>query len=395
MKSIPNKVLMFGPDNSHALGVVRELAAANIDFEFLVQGKAQKCATKSRYCRKFREFASYDDALDYAIKNYGNAFHKAILLAMGDLIAEKFDNRYSELSKLFYLSGTKQQGLLTKFDDKNLMCEKARVHGFSVPYTKEYKLGDDLSDVPYPCIIKPNIVNSRGEFKTKILQNKEEFDSFKRYLSPQNSYVIQQYISKEYDLLVYGCRMKDGSVVLSGTYYKDRWSDDGGASHGYVIAEIPDYCNRKGIASFLADIDYYGLFSVEYGLEKGVAYFYEFNLRNDGTTNVFFGGGANLPAAWAFDCADIEFDGATKVDGKRYVINETLDQINIIKGVVSKEQWKKDYAQATIFYFYDKDDIEPWRIAKKGLWYKLRINSLLHEYKPVIVHWLRKIGFKK
>ena len=395
MQSIPNTVLIFGPDNSHALGVVRELAAANIDFEFLIQGKAKKIATKSRYCKKYHEFKSYDEAIEYAIHNYGNATHKAILLAMGDLIAEKFDNRYAELSKLFYLSGTKEQGLLTKIDDKNLMCEKAISHGFSVPFTKQYILGDDCSDIPYPCIIKPNIVNSRGEFKTKILYSSEEFEHFKKYLSPKNSYVIQQYINKEYDLLIYGCRMKDGSVVLSGIYYKDRWSDDGGASHGYVIKEIPDYCNPKGINTFLADINYYGLFSVEYGLENGIAYFYEFNLRNDGTTNVFFGAGSNLPAAWAYDCADQKKIGGIYVNGKHYVINETLDQINIIKGVVSKEQWQRDYKEASVFYFYDKEDLEPWRNAKKGLWYKLRVNAFLHKYKPVIVHWLRKIGLKR
>lgn len=68
-------------------------------------------------------------------------------------------------------------------------------------------------------------------------------------------------------------------MVLAGTYYKDRWSDDGGASHGYIVPDIPEYTNPKGIESFLREIDYYGLFSVEYGLYKGVAYFYEFNLR--------------------------------------------------------------------------------------------------------------------
>ena len=54
-------------------------------------------------------------------------------------------------------------------------------------------------------------------------------------------------------------------MVLAGTYYKDRWSDDGGASHGYIVPDIPEYTNPKGIESFLREIDYYGLFSVEYG----------------------------------------------------------------------------------------------------------------------------------
>ena len=76
---------------------------------------------------------------------------------------------------------------------------------------------------------------------------------------------------------------------------------------------------------------------------------------------------------------------------KKYVINELLDRINIINGVVSKEQWEKDYKQATAFYFYDENDMEPWNCAKKGMWYKLRISAFLKKYKPIIVHWLRKI----
>ena len=47
--------------------------------------------------------------------------------------------------------------------------------------------------------------------------------------------------------------------------------------------------------------------------------------------------------------------------------------------------------QATAFYFYDENDMEPWNYAKKGIWYKLRLSAFLHKYKPIIVHWLRKI----
>lgn len=391
METIPNKVLLFGPDGSHALGVVRELGTANIQFELLLKGKSQNIATQSRYCQEYHEFSTYDKAINYAIEKYGNSCDKAILLAMGDLAAEVFDKRYNELSKMFYLSGTREQGLLTRIDDKTLMCAKAQEHGFSVPFTKEYRPGDGINDIPFPCVIKPNIVNSRGEFKTKVLLNQIEFENFSKLLSPKNTYVIQQYINKECDILIYGCRYKDGHVDMAGSYYKDRWSDDGGGSHGYVIGEVLGYCNPKGIETFLSDIDYVGPFSVEYGLQNDTAYFYEFNLRNDGTSHVFFHCGAWTLANWVADYANIQSDYPSKVEGKKYVINELLDKINIIYGVVSKEQWKKDYEQATAFYFYDENDLEPWREAKKGMWYKLRLNAFLHKYKPVIVHWLRKV----
>lgn len=391
MDRIPNKVLLFGPDGSHALGVVRELGSAGIQFELLLKGKSQNLATKSRYCQDYHEFSTYDNAIDYAIEKYGDLHDRAILLAMGDLAAEVFDKRYNELSKLFYLSGTRKQGLLTRIDDKTFMCAKASEHGFCVPFTMEYKKGGNIDDIPFPCIIKPNIVNSRGEFKTKVLQNPGEFQKFCKLLSPENTYVIQQYINKECDILIFGCRYKDGHVDVAGSYYRDRWSDDGGGSHGHVIGDVLEYCNPKGIESFLRDIDYVGPFSVEYGLQNGTAYFYEFNLRNDGTSHVFFHCGAWTLVNWVADFASIKSDYPSRVEDKKYVINELLDKINVINGVVSKKQWEKDCKQATAFYFYDEDDLEPWKYAKKGMWFKLRLNAFLHKYKPVIVHWLKKV----
>ena len=130
---------------------------------------------------------------------------------------------------------------------------------------------------------------------------------------------------------------------------------------------------------------------MEYGFQNNTAYFYEFNLRNDGTSHVFFHCGAWTLVNWVADCANIESDYPSRVDGKKYVINELLDKINIVTGIVSKKQWENDYNQANAFYFYDENDLEPWKCAKKGMWYKLRLNAFLHKYKPIIIHWLRKV----
>ena len=47
-----------------------------------------------------------------------------------------------------------------------------------------------------------------------------------------------------------------------------------------------------------------------------------------------------------------------KTSKKAWFIDEVFDVENVIKGVISKEQWKKEMAEATIFKYYDKEDQE-------------------------------------
>lgn len=54
------------------------------------------------------------------------------------------------------------------------------------------------------------------------------------------------------------------------------------------MSEIPPYINANLIQSFLDRVDFVGLFSVEYLVYQGKAYFIEVNWRNDGTSHLFF-----------------------------------------------------------------------------------------------------------
>lgn len=392
MKYIENKIVIWGADNSHALGVIRQLANNNLDVLFLVNGRSNACATKSKYCKKCHYVNSLDEGLQFLLNNYRDKNNKAVLLLMGDATAEIVDKNREKLLPYWFLSGTLEQGLLSKVDDKNIMSEIAERHGFKIPRSIEFKYDSAINNIEYPCIIKPTILQTgRLDFKLHICWSEQDLLKATRLMNHGNTYILQQYIQKEYDLLITGYRKKNGKVILAGTYYKDRWSDDGGGSHGYLIPDIPECCNSKGIESFLQEIDYYGLFSVEYGLYKGIAYFYEFNLRNDGTSHIFYQCGANLPLSWVYDCIGYENDVPTKVVGKKYVINEILDQINITRGCVSKAQWKQEKAEATAFYFYDPKDLIPWKVARRTAWLNRVFRSFLLRYRPLIVYWLDKL----
>lgn len=393
MKSIdiPNKIIIWGNDNSHALGVIRQFGAHDINVMFLVLGRTHHCATISRYCTKYVCVKNTDAGIHFLLSTYKQEELKPILFVMGDETAEAVDQHRDELLPYFYLTGTTKKNLLSLVDDKNRMTQLASKHGFDTPKSMIFKWNTPIDNIEYPCILKPTIYSGYLEFKTQICWTKEDLQRIVRFLNHNNTYILQQYIPKTYDLLIYGCRLKNGEIKLAGSYYKDRWSDDGGASHGFLVPDIPEAAKKESIYSFLKEINYYGLFSVEYGLLEDKAYFYEFNLRNDGTSHIFYQCGANLPLAWACDCIDIQHDVPTKVKGKQWAINEILDPINISRGVLSKEQWLIEKKQAKAFYFYDPDDKKPWVYAKRYAWINRRFKAILLKYRLLIVYILDKI----
>lgn len=390
---IKNKIVLWGHDNYHTLGVIRQFANSGLDILLIIDGLSAKLTSRSMYCPKLLTFKTKKEALTYLLATFTDKANKAVLLVMGDDQALYIDRHRKLLCQYFYLSGTSEQGLLSKLLDKNLMNKLAEEHNFIIPRSMKFTKNSSLEEVEFPCILKPTYIKQgRKDFKTRVFYTKRELEQFIKLLSKDNEYILQEYIPKEKDILITGYRKKNGVVVLSGTYYKDRWSDDGGGSHGYIVPEIPNYCNPIGIQSFLDHIDYYGLFSVEYGLYKGTAYFYEFNLRNDGTSHLFYQSGANLPLSWALDCLDYTNSIPIKVSGKHYAINEILDQINIKRKVVSKKKWNEDFNDATAFFYYDPNDLEPWKYVNKTAWFNRTFRAILKKYRPIVVSVLNHIN---
>ena len=190
--------------------------------------------------------------------------------------------------------------------------------------------------------------------------------------------------------------MYDGKTVIAGAMIRDRWADSGSSSHGYITCDVPECADTRKIAEFLEKIDYYGLFSFEYGMIGDKAYFFEVNLRNDGTSHYFFQAGANIPLAYVYSCVGKDYSEIqVKTSKKAWFIDEVFDVENVIKGVISKEQWKKEMAEATIFKYYDREDQEPWKTVKKTRVKQIAQDFLLKKYRLYIVALLDKLGLRK
>lgn len=387
------QIIIWGADNYNTLGLLRQLANSELQVCFANTGRKQLCASASKYCTQYVEIPINTEGLQYLIKLVSSLSGRPVLIPAGDATAEFVDQNKKQLLNYFILSGTVEQGLLTKVDDKNVMSELARRHKFNVPYSIPYTTETIVpDDFIFPAVLKPVITsNGVNEFKYRVINDIESLNHFKHYLNPANTYILQQFIPKTNDILIYGVRLTGGEVFLAGRYIKDRWSDDGGGSHGRIVVDIPVEFNLNGIKSFLEEIDYHGLFSVEYGLSNEIPWFYEFNLRNDATSHLFYQAGANLPLKWCYDCLGITKSVSTAVEGEHWNINEIYDITNVFKGHISYAEYRRQRRQANVFHYFDAIDKRPYKIVRSKALFDVPFRMLLKPLRPYLAWMIRKL----
>lgn len=364
MKNVDSPVvIIWGNDNYNVLGLIRNLVPNNISVFFLINGHGRFCSLYSKYRPRHAFVPTIDAGIKFLLLRFSNYAKKPILITTSDVLAEAVDQNKTMLCEHFIVMGTTEEGLLTKVLDKNYMVELAKKCNFVLPQSMPCMWNTNISEIQYPCLLKPNknIANHPKEFKTKICNNINDLSMVLGQVKKDSVFVLQEYIRKEFDVLIYGCRMHNGDVLLPGALYKDRWCD-GDGSHGYLTSKIPNAISIDSIKAFLEEIDYYGLFSFEFGLFNGMAYFYEVNLRNDGTSHLFSQSGANLPLAWVYESNGFDYTNWIQIKNEGFFIDRINDYVNVRKGVVSKKQWAKEKKEASFFKFYDVLDLLPYRL---------------------------------
>lgn len=376
---------------------MRELGKFDLDLIFLIRGGAGY-ASKSKYCKKYIETESIEDGYSYLLNNFKEEQYKPIIIISADDIISFLDHHREEAERYFVIPGCKIVGNTEKYTDKNTMTSLAQELGILCPESRFVNWDSDVRDIKYPCLIKPSHQRPGhyNEFKFKICKSEKALKRTLKYVHHDSVFILQEYIPKEKDLLVYGGRFPNGKTVIAGAFIRDRWADSGSSSHGIMTADIPKGADVSKIAEFLERIDYYGLFSFEYGMVGDKAYFFEVNLRNDGTSDYFNQAGANIPLAYVYSCAGKDYSEiSTVVQNDAWFIDEVFDYENVIKRAISRKQWIKDKEKATIFKYYDKDDIEPYNMVYKTRYKQILQDFVLKKYRLYIVHIMNLLNIGK
>ena len=356
MNRIDATAVIWGNDNYNVLGLLRQLSPFIDNVIFLVNQRKNRCATWSRYCKKYVLAKTYEDGISF-LKSFGNTLgNKGFLFTTNDTLAEYVDRNSNLLSHYYYLMGSKRQGLLTEMQGKSAMTKLADEIGFITPRSLALKSVTNIDTIVYPCVVKPDNQTNKYKcnFKIRHFENKNELESFQQGMDKDDKYIVQQFIKKEKEYLLYGCRLLTGEVIIPGTIEKDRWH------HGMISSKIPQTVNLDLIKTFLEKIEFYGLFSFEFGLYDGKSYFFEVNLRNDGTSLYYFLGGANLPLLWVTSICGYKNFYSCSVRGESFFIDGIGDLPSALRGDISLKKWWSDLKNADMYRHYSAKDKKPF-----------------------------------
>lgn len=394
---ISNKVLVCGTDNLTTLGIVRELGSQKIPFTFISIGKSQVVAS-SVYCKEVITVNNFDACVQHLKSAYCNESHKPILIVSSDRLAYMFDSYQDSDFSMHILPCTKNPGTLLFYTNKYNMQLLAQEVGINCLESIKINRNSELDAITYPCFLKPCIERKGhyNEFKYKICKNKNELEKTLKMVRPESEFVAQRFLHKESELVVYGCRMRDGKTIISGVMYQDRFAESGFASHGFVTKEIPTSIDIAKITLFLEKIDYYGPFDFEFAIENGVPYYMETNFRCVGPTCFFNKAGANVLTAYVYSCAGLPYDSVSyTVKHDAWCIDDMYDIENVLTWKISYKAWKQSKADASIMRFYDEYDIQPYKAEQKRRFIQICKDIIVKRFRVYIVYWGDKLGLRK
>lgn len=390
---IPNKVIIWGIDNFNTLGLLRQFNN-EADLFLLVYGKRTGCATSSKYCKDLAQAQTIENGFEYLKNHFAHEVHKPVIITPGDEIIEFIDQHKNEFEDYFIVPGTSDSGLLTKYDNKIEMARLAKEVEMDVPFSMTCKWDTPLDRIIYPCFLKPSHIMSghKNEFKCRRVNSKKELEKVLKLVRKDSEFLLQQFIPTEKEFVVSGCRMNDGRVVISGNYTTLRYADDGNSSYATISDEIPQMIDVKKIEQFLAKIDYHGIFGFEYGLWNGKAYFFEVNMRNDGTSQTFFLAGANRVLAWVYNAVgQDDTQLCSKVKNPGTFMDELMDVANVWHGRITRKEWQKQRDEATYLKYIYPDDMKPYEVMRKKRWQMMLQYAVVKKYRLYIVYLMDKV----
>ena len=356
-------LIIFGDDGYNTLGCIRCCGIMGIPMFVLLVCNSWVCPTLSSvYVKRYKKVRSEQAGLEELFAQR-EEWKGSIILPTSDTAEKVLGDNAIKLRPYYLFPYSNTKCGINSLMYKNKQVDLAQKAGLNVPQTFFFSKDDPIpSAVVYPCIIKQaNSVEGEKQ-KLAVCRNKDNLIKELAKASHTTEFVIQQYIDRKYELLLIGCRLPDGSTIIPGVFKKERWYFKGNdASYGVISTDVNKYFSQlDAVGRLMESMEYFGPFSIEFGVVDDIPYFYEVNLRNDGTSHYFHKAGIFIPYLYykAFSEADFVIPMTQKSEYR--FIDEFGDAVNIVSTKLSFLRWFKDLTSASAFKYYSKDDIKPF-----------------------------------
>lgn len=362
-----SRIIILGVDHHNTLSLVRLMGEKGYDVVVILYNceRDSSFVAASRYCKDVYVVSKAAEAVSI-LKSVLTAEEKTIVLTGADQISSLMDLEYDYFVEKCYFFNAGKAGKITHYMDKNTQALLAQKVGLIIPITMEcYSKSLTEASVPYPCIIKPK-ESIHGGKDICICYNRDELLEAVKSFSTGNPILLQQYIQKEKEIVVLGYSVK-GETYISGFVEKHR--DYKGAttySTTYSPNDLPVGVGQS-CKDMLKEINYSGLWGIEFIQSNNCYYFIELNLRNDATSYSLAFSGDDFVNSY---CEQIQ----------KGVIQETaVGSFNSVNSMVEFEdfnfvlkrevpllKWIKEKRNCKCLFLYNPEDKRPYRIRRRN-----------------------------
>lgn len=357
---VSNRVIVIGYNTFNCYGVVRSLGEAGIKPDMILAESRVPFIAKSRYVNSVKYFKKPSDLPEMLLNEYTVEDSKPIVICCDDPIQSAVDCNYGRLKEHFLLSNCDdKEEEITRLMDKDVQVEYARKVGLDIPETWHIPQGAGIpADIIYPCIAKPYRSISGTKSDIRICKKEEELYE----VAGTKDYTVQQFIEKDYEVILWGTSVGEGKYYIPGVTRKIRqypleWSL---SSYGALESfDMHPGLEMDRVYAFLQSLNYTGMFSIEMAVRDGKYYFLEINLRNDGKQHFSTVAGANLPLMYI---KSLLHEKVVQPHVKRptFYMGELSDFRNIFKRKISFFTYIKDLFKTDSFFIFNFKDPYPF-----------------------------------
>lgn len=361
-------IVLVTKEHYNPLGIVRTLGEAGIrPIVVAVKGNL-KFVGQSKYVKQKFYVDSTKDGIELILERFAiDKIEKSFILTGDDVTVALLDKYYEKLKDYFYFYNAGGLGRISHYMNKDVMMDLVTKHGIQVAKTWKVNVGEIPRDVVYPIMTKA--INSIGtEWKdiVYICHNDMELTNAFNHMKSEQV-LVQQYIEKvdeiSFDAFSVNCG-KDCFVVMEANQiynmpdkYSPYWS----------IKNSKNVEMQNKISEVIEEIGLEGIFEFEFMKDKdGNLWFLEINFRNTALGYATTVAGMPQVIYW---CESME---KGFIDKKKYykeipdgltAMAECFDyDMRVKTGMISKEEWLKEYMTAECKMYMGRDDFEPFQL---------------------------------
>ncbi len=360
-------IVLVTKEHYNPLGIVRTLGEAGISPIVVAVRGDLKFVGQSKYVKEKYYVDSTEDGIELIIDKFASTREKSFILTGDDVTVAMIDKYYDRLKDYFFFYNAGESGRIAHYMDKDVMMSIVAKHDIKIAKTWKVKVGEIPKDIVYPVMTKA--INSIGdEWKDIVYVCYNDIELNEAFSHMRSEKVlVQQYIEKVDELSFDAISVNHGKDVWVITEASQVYNMPDKYSPYWFIKNSENKEMQKKIAKVIEEIRLEGIFEFEFLKDRdGNLWFLEINFRNTAlgySTTV-----AGMPQV-VYWCESME---KGFIDKEKYykkvpdgltAMAECFDyDVRVKTGIISKEEWLKEYMTAECKMYMGRDDFKPFQL---------------------------------